>query len=64
MDITWTDLGAALALVLVLEGILPFLSPRRARLSYQTAARMADRPLRIIGLVSMLGGLALLYLVR
>lgn len=64
MDITWTDLGAALALVLVLEGILPFLSPRRARLSYLTAARMADQPLRIIGLVSMLGGLALLYLVR
>ena len=64
MDITWGDLGAALALVLVLEGILPFLSPRRARLSYLMAARMGDQPLRTVGLFSMLAGLVLLYLVR
>jgi len=64
MDITWIDLGAAVALVLVFEGMLPFLSPRRARLSYLMAARMGDQPLRIVGLVSMLAGLALLYLVR
>ena len=64
MDITWIDLGAALALVLVFEGILPFLSPRRARLSYLMAARMGDQSLRVVGLISMLGGVTLLYLVR
>jgi uncharacterized protein YjeT (DUF2065 family) len=64
MDITWSDLGAALALVLVIEGILPFLSPRQAKQTYLMAAHMRDQPLRTVGLISMLIGLALLYLVR
>ncbi len=58
------DLLAALALMLVIEGMLPFLSPAGLRRSLQTLVELDDRSLRLVGLVSMLAGLALLYLVR
>jgi len=58
------DLLAALALMLVIEGMLPFLSPAGLRRTLQTLAELDDRSLRLVGLVSMLAGLALLYLVR
>ena len=55
---------AALALVMVIEGILPFLSPSTMRNYMAQMLRMDDRTLRITGLVSMLAGLGLLYLVK
>lgn len=58
------DLLAALALVLVVEGILPFLNPGALRRGLQSIGQMDDRSLRIVGLVSMLAGVALLYLVH
>jgi uncharacterized protein len=58
------DLLAALALMLVVEGILPFLSPNGFRRTLQSIGQMDDRGLRIMGLVSMLAGVLLLYLVR
>ncbi|MBZ0070416.1 MAG: DUF2065 domain-containing protein [Thiohalobacteraceae bacterium] len=58
------DLLAALALMLVIEGLLPFLSPAGLRRTLQTLGELNDRSLRIMGLVSMLAGVALLYLVR
>lgn len=54
----------ALALMLVLEGLLPFLAPRVWRQMVQTMMMQADRTLRVIGLISMLAGLAILYLLR
>ena len=60
----WSDLLAALALYLVLEGLLPFASPKRWRRSLTMLGQLSDRELRIGGLVIMLAGLALLYLVR
>lgn len=60
----FNDLLAALALMLVVEGILPFLNPQALRRTLQTLEQMDDRNLRIMGLVSMLSGLLLLYLVR
>ncbi|MEN8176875.1 MAG: DUF2065 domain-containing protein [Pseudomonadota bacterium] len=60
----WHDLLAAFALVLVIEGILPFASPRGARSAFEAASRMDDRILRLVGLTSMLAGLLLLYLVK
>ncbi len=60
----WKDLGAALALVLVLEGLLPFLNPRRFRDSMAAIVQFSDRGLRTLGLLSMLGGVILLYVVR
>ena len=60
----WSDLWTALALVLVIEGVLPFLSPRGFKESLRQIESIPDANLRIIGLISMLIGLVLLYLVR
>ncbi len=58
------DLIAACALVLVLEGILPFASPKAVRKVWANIATMPDRTLRIAGLVSMLIGVLLLTIIR
>ncbi|MBM7061234.1 DUF2065 domain-containing protein [Pseudomonas sp. UL073] len=60
----WQEFGIALCLMLVLEGILPFLFPRRWRETIAQVARLPDRHLRLIGLASMLLGTALLYLLH
>lgn len=60
----WDDLLVAIALVLVLEGILPFLNPQGLRKKLLTVSQMDDRTLRWIGLASMTVGVGLLYLVR
>ena len=57
-------LAVAIALVLIIEGMLPFISPGRWRRLVQVAAEFDDRSLRWVGLGSMLLGLALLYLVN
>jgi uncharacterized protein YjeT (DUF2065 family) len=60
----WNDLLTGLALYLVLEGVLPFLSPEGWRRSMSLIAQLPGRQLRVFGLLSMLAGLALLALVR
>jgi uncharacterized protein YjeT (DUF2065 family) len=60
----WRDLGAALALMLVLEGILPFLNPAGLRRLIASVNELSDGQLRAAGLVSMAAGLALLYILR
>ena len=50
----------AIALMLVLEGLLPFLSPRSWRSMFERATQLSDGQIRFIGLSSMLIGLALL----
>jgi len=57
----WNDLLVALCLVLIIEGILPFLSPRSWRQMASQVAQLDDRGMRVMGLSSMLIGLALLY---
>ena len=60
----WQDLLAAFALMLVLEGILPFLNPSRYRNLLKMLDQMDDVMVRRIGFISMLLGVGLLYLVR
>jgi uncharacterized protein YjeT (DUF2065 family) len=60
----WNDFLTGLALYLVLEGILPFLSPDGWRRSMSVIAGLSSRQLRIFGLVSMLAGILLLVVVR
>ena len=60
----WDDLLAALALVLVFEGIVPFLNPQSLRKMLVMVAQLDDRTLRVTGLVSMLCGVLMLYMVR
>ena len=51
----------AFALMLVIEGLLPFVSPPMWRGVFERAMQMSDGQIRFIGLSSMLGGLAMLY---
>jgi uncharacterized protein YjeT (DUF2065 family) len=51
-------------IVLIIEGIPWFLSPRGTRRTLSELSRMNDRSLRILGLVFMLSGLLLVYLAR
>ena len=60
----WNDLLAALALVMVIEGLIPFASPGTLRRLLATLAQLDDHGLRIAGLVSMVCGLVMLYIVR
>lgn len=60
----WGDLWAALALVMVLEGLVPFISPQGYKNMVQQLATMPGQTLRSVGLVLMIVGLLLLYLVR
>ncbi|BAU48477.1 membrane protein [Sulfurifustis variabilis] len=60
----WRDLAAALALMLVLEGILPFLNPSGLRRALALLGDLSDVQLRIAGFSSMLIGLLALYWVR
>ena len=60
----WSDLFAALALVLVIEGMVPFISPQSLRKLQESMSQLDDRTLRNIGLVSMICGVVLLYIVR
>jgi len=50
----------ALALMLVIEGLLPFLSPGSWRAMFERATRMSDGQIRFLGLTSMVAGLVLL----
>jgi len=54
----------AFALMLVIEGLLPFLAPGAWRETFRKLIEMHDGQLRFIGLTSMLAGLLLLYFVR
>lgn len=58
----WDELFRAVALVLVIEGIMPFISPQRWRQTMLQASQIPDRIMRGIGLASMLAGVILLYL--
>jgi uncharacterized protein YjeT (DUF2065 family) len=64
MNVQWSDLFAALAIVLTIEGILPFVNPTGAQRAFSQLARLSARELRIAGLVSMTVGLIALYFAR
>ena len=54
---------AGIALMLVIEGILPFTSPRLWRETFRKLTEMTDGQIRFGGLISMLVGLAILFIV-
>jgi uncharacterized protein YjeT (DUF2065 family) len=59
----WEEIVRAVALLLVIEGVMPFLSPRRFRKSLLNFASLEDRWMRLMGLISMVAGLLFLQLV-
>jgi len=58
------NLMAAFALMLVLEGILPFIAPAVWREAFRKMTEMSDGQVRFVGLLSMLGGLLILFFVK
>ena len=58
------DIGRAVGLMLVFEGIMPFLSPSRWRKMAQMLAVVDNKSMRLICLLSMLLGLGLLIFWR
>lgn len=55
-------LVSAIGLMLVFEGILPFLSPEAWRKLMRTLGEQSDRNIRLMGLISMLVGLGIITL--
>lgn len=54
----------ALALMLVIEGVLPFVAPGLWREAFRRVTEMSDGQIRFIGLGSMLAGVVLLVMFR
>jgi hypothetical protein len=57
-DVFWL----ALALVLVIEGLFPFLSPAQWKRMFLQIVQMRDGQIRFFGLCSVMGGLLLIWL--
>jgi len=64
VGLDWTDLAAALAIVCIIEGVMPFINPAGMKRLLAKLSAMEERELRFGGLFSMLVGLLILYLVR
>ena len=60
----WHELWIALALLLILEGIFPFLSPDGVRRALAAIHQLSDSQLRFAGMTSMLAGVVLLYIIN
>ncbi len=59
-----TTLLMALALMLILEGVLPFLAPNLWRETFRRITQMSDGQIRFVGLSSMIVGLLVLLWAR
>lgn len=62
MEANTGTLLLAIALMLIVEGLLPFLVPAAWRQAFRKLTEMSDGQIRFIGLSSMIAGLLLLYL--
>jgi len=60
----WTELLSAVALVFVIEGIMPFINPEGFEKMFAMVIQMEARHLRIMGLSSMIFGVVLLTIIR
>jgi uncharacterized protein YjeT (DUF2065 family) len=60
----WTEILTAVSLVLIIEGMLPFIRPGRYKQLVAQIVRLSDNQLRTFGLSAMIAGLLLLFIVR
>ena len=60
----WDELAVAFCLMLVIEGIIPFLDPKRRRKMLLMLDKVDDSTMRMFGLGSMLLGTTLLLLIN
>jgi len=59
-----TDLWAAIAIAMIFEGIMPFLSPKNWKQAIAKIFSLPDEKIRIFGFFVMIGGVILLSLVK
>ena len=64
MEAYTKTLMTAVALMLVIEGLLPFLLPMVWRDAFRRLTELSDGQIRFVGLSSMLAGLLLLFLTK
>jgi uncharacterized protein YjeT (DUF2065 family) len=62
--VIWKEILTAVALLLVIEGMLPFVRPDRYKRLVVQISRLSDNQLRNFGLFAMIAGLLLLFIVR
>ena len=60
----WSEILTAVALLLVIEGMLPFVKPSRYKQLVAQIVRLSDSQLRVYGLTAMIAGILLLFFVR
>lgn len=60
----WTEILTAVALLCVIEGLLPFAAPAKYREMVAEISRLSDNSLRSAGLAIIIAGLLLLFFVR
>lgn len=60
----WHDLLIAGALMLVLEGVLPLLSPKIFKQAMHTASQMSENEARWVGFASMVAGAVMIYFLK
>ena len=60
----WQDIFTAIALYLIIEGMIPFISPANFRKTVERMAVLGDNNLRLAGALAMAAGLTLLFAVR
>jgi len=60
----WEIILTAIALVLIIEGFTPFISPKSYRKMMEAMSKCSDRALRIIGFIAMLIGVIVMYLIH
>jgi uncharacterized protein YjeT (DUF2065 family) len=62
--VDWQDFGTAFALMMIFEGISPFIMPDRMRKLAAVVQQTNDKHIRIVALISMVSGLMLLFWLR
>ena len=60
----WIEILTAVSLLLIIEGMLPFIRPSRYKQLVAQVIQLSDNQLRIFGLSAMIAGLLLLFIVR
>lgn len=60
----WVEILTGVALFLIIEGMIPFVGPKRYRQIVAQMSELGDNSLRMVGFVTMLLGLLLLFVVR
>ncbi len=60
----WEALGVGFAFYLMIEGIMPFMNPQGLKRTFIEVLKLSDNALRVVGAISIVLGVALLYAIK